>query len=223
MKEYLHILVRSDLFTGLSPQDIETILPCLHPRQAEYGRGEIVIGEGDTVRDIGVVLSGHGRSVKTDVAGRTVIVTLLRPGSYIGVLLASSRDRKSPVSVQALEGLTVLFLPIEHMIRRCPRVCKKHDRLLDNLLHGIAEKALVLHDRNDCLIKHSVREKILTYLNRVAKERKSHDVTIPLDRNAMAEYLNVERSSLSRELSRMRREGLIWFHKNQFTLRGRND
>lgn len=218
MSTYMPVLARTGLFAGLTPREISDMLPCLRPRPVQYGQGETVLWEGEPVEEIGIVTAGQARSVKTDYSGRTVIVTLLGEGSYIGVLLAASHSRLSPVSVEALTPLTVLFFPLVSLIRRCPKACQRHDRLLLNILDGIAEKALILHDRNDCLIRPTVREKVLIYLTRVAKEKKNRAFVIPLDRSAMAEYLNVDRSALSRELSRMHRDGLIDFYKNHFTL-----
>lgn len=218
MTRYGEILEQTGLFAGMAPNEIEAMLGCLNARSMEYKKNEMVVWVGDKISDIGIVLSGHGRSLKEDLSGKTVIVTFLEKGSLIGVLLAASRERQSPVSVQALDHLSVLFIPIENVLKRCAKVCARHDRLLRNVLDGIAEKALVLHDRNDCLIKPTVREKVLTYLTRVANEQKSHTLIIPLDRSAMAEYLNVDRSALSRELSQMRKDGLIDFDKNNFRL-----
>jgi len=223
MKRYGEILEQSDLFSGISRGDIEAMLVCLNARTREYVKDEMVLWEGDKVTDIGIVLSGHGRSLKRDVSGKTVIVTLLETGSLIGVLLAASRERRSPVSVQALDELAVLFISLEHVLQRCPNACPRHAVLLRNVLDGIAEKALVLHDRNDCLIKPTIREKVLTYLTRVAKEQNSGNLILPFDRQAMAEYLNVDRSALSRELSQMKKDGLIDFYKNSFRLPGDKD
>ncbi len=218
MEKYIEILQQTRIFNGIVKEDIEKILKCIHARQIEYEKGEMVIEEGSVVRDIGIVLSGHGRSIKQDVSGKTLIVTLLEKGSLIGVLLAASRERKSPVSVQAQDFLSVLSIPVEKVICPCTKACLKHNVLLHNYMDSIAEKALILHDRNDCLIKSTVREKILSYLIRVAREDESHTFTILLDRNSMAEYLNVERSALSRELSRMKKDGLIDYYKNSFKL-----
>lgn len=218
MIELAKTLGQMSLFAGIAPDDIEAMLSCLDTRLMEYEKNEMVLWEGDTVNEIGIVLSGYGRSMKEDTAGKTVIVTLLETGSFIGVLLAASRERKSPVSVQSIDHLSVLFISFDSVLRRCIKICPKHDLLLRNVLDGLAEKALVLHDRNDCLIKSTVREKILTFLSRFAKEQKNHAFVIPFDRNAMAEYLNVERSALSRELSNMRKDGLIDFYKNNFKL-----
>lgn len=218
MKEYIKILSQTNLFTGIGQQEIESILKCMHTRYAEYEKGETVIAEGSIVNDIGIVVSGHGRSIKQEVTGKVSIITLLKSGSFIGILLAASKERKSPVTVEAADNLSVLFFPVERLICRCIKTCRKHNILLRNYIDCIAEKALVLHDRNDCLIKSTVREKILTYLRRMASEKESSVFTVSLDRNGMAQYLNVERSALSRELSRMKKDGVIDYYKNSFKL-----
>lgn len=212
----MEVLEMSAFFYGIAQENIKAMLQCLHAKVKEYEKGEMVLWEGDDIHDIGIVLSGHARSVKSDLSGKNTIVTLLTKGSYIAVLLAVSRNRKSPVSVQAEDHLKVLFLPIEAVIKRCSKNCPRHEQLLRNIMDGIAEKALVLHDRNDCLIKPTVREKVLTYFARLEKEKGSNDITIPMDRNTMAQYLNVDRSALSRELSHMKKEGYIDFYKNHF-------
>lgn len=216
--ELIEVLAQTELFAGIAPHDIEALLMCLDIRQLEYEKGETVLWEGDIINDIGIVLCGHGRSVKNDVTGKSVIVTCLEKGSFIGVLLAASKERKSPVSVEALDYLCVLFISFASIVKRCGKICPRHDRLIFNILDGIAEKALVLHDRNDCLIKPTVRKKILAYLTKAAKEYNSQTFSIPLDRKSMAEYLNVERSALSRELSQMRTDGIIDFYKNSFRI-----
>lgn len=216
--EYISVLEKSHLFNGIKKADIEKMIKCLCAEYREYEKNETILWEGSTVTKVGIILSGHARSTKTDISGKLVIITLLEECSYIGVLLAASHNRKSPVSVQALDHLSVLFFPAEHIISSCRHSCRCHIKLLSNLLDGIAEKALILHDRNDCLIMPTVRDKILTYLARVANEKGNRSFMIPLDRNAMAEYLNVDRSALSRELGRMKKDGLIDFYKSSFRL-----
>lgn len=199
-------------------EEIEKILKCMYARFVEFEKDEMIICEGSEINDIGILLSGYGRSIKQDESGKTSIITLLKPGSFIGILLAASKNRKSPVSVQAQEHLSVLFIPIENFISGYINDCPKYNVLLRNYIDAIAEKAMILHDRNDCLIKSSVREKVLSYLKRVAKEEGSNTFTTPFDRNDMAEYVNVERSALSRELSRMKKDGIIDYYKNSFKL-----
>lgn len=210
-------LGQSALFKGINTSDINDMLDCLTAEEKHYKTGQHILWEGDVVHEVGILLSGKARSTKTGIDGKLVIVTLLEPGNYIGVLLAASTDRKSQVSVEMLKDGVAIFIPIQNILK-CSH-CPHHYVLLENLLNGIAEKALVLHDRNDCLIKSSIREKVLTFLKRQALNANSQEFTIPMDRNAMAEYLDVDRSALSRELSWMRRDGLIEFEKNRFLLK----
>jgi CRP-like cAMP-binding protein len=211
------MLEKSPLFRGIAKRDIETVITCLSGARKEYGKDENIVWEGDKVENVGILLSGSARSVKTDANGKLVIVTLIEPGGYIGLLLAASHDRTSPVTVQAMEKLSVLFIPIRNILVRSD--CPHHAKIIANLLDGIAEKALVLHDRNDCLIKSTVRAKVLTFLSRLAIEADSRSFAVPMGRDAMAEYLDVDRSALSRELSWMKRDGLIDYEKNRFKLR----
>ena len=109
-------------------------------------------------------------------------------------------------------------IPFERVLARCEKACPRHDRLLRNYISIVAKKGLVLHERIDCLLRPTIREKILTYLQCIAREQQKRTFTIPMNRNSMAEYLNVERSALSRELSYMKRDGIIDYHKNTFRL-----
>ena len=218
MNEYLEDLAQMNLFSGIGPGEIAELLDCLHARRVRYASGEMIIAEGCRVRDFGVMLSGHARSIKWDTADRVIILTLLKKGSEIGVLLAAQPDKESPVSVQAQDEASVLMIPYDRVLAPCKKACPKHDRLLRNYISIVAEKGLILHERINCLLKPTVREKVLAYLLRVSREQKSSSFQIPLNRNAMSEYLNVERSALSRELSSMKRDGLIDYHRNNYRL-----
>lgn len=218
MNDYLEDLAQLNLFSGIDPEGIAELLDCLQARRVQYASDEMILEEGSRVRKFGVVLSGHARSIKWDTSDRVIILTLLEKGSEIGVLLAAQPEKESPVSIQAQDNVSVLMIPYDRILASCARACPKHDRLLRNYISIVAEKGLVLHERIDCLLKPTVREKILTYLLYISREQKSDSFQIPLNRNAMSEYLNIERSALSRELSNMKRDGLIDYHLNSFTL-----
>jgi CRP-like cAMP-binding protein len=218
MREYIEDLAHTSLFSGMSPDQIAALLGCIHAKRVEYKKDDVVIEEGNAVCHFGVMLSGRARAVKWDASGRLIIITLLQKGSEIGVILAASLAHESPVTVQVQADAAVLQIPFDKALQRCSKACPWHDRLLRNFIGVVAEKGLVLHERIDCLLKPTVREKVLAYLKRVSQERQSRTFAIPLNRNAMAEYLNVERSALSRELSNMKKDGLIDYHTNVFQL-----
>ena len=220
MERYIEDLGQAKLFAGIASERMAGLLDCINARRADYAKNEMIIEEGSKVHEFGIILSGHGRSVKWDAAGRLITITLLKKGSEIGVLLAANPDYGSPVSVQAEDQVSALLVPYDSMLARCTRACPEHEQLLRNYISIVAEKGLVLHERLDCLLKPSLRDKIMNYLLRVSAEQQSRTFSIPMDRNAMAEYLNIERSSLSRELSHMKRDGLIDYHKSSFRLAG---
>ena len=211
-------LGQTKLFAGIPAGQIAGLLGDIRARRAYYRKGEMIIEEGNKVSEFGVILSGHGRSVKWDASGKLITITLLHQGSEIGVLLAAKPGYESPVSVQAQDDVSVLMITYDSMIAGCDRSGPGHQQFLRNYIGIVAEKGLVLHERIDCLLKPTLRAKISNYLARVSREQQSLTFSIPMDRNAMAEYLNTERSALSRELSYMRRDGLIDYHKNCFRL-----
>ena len=214
----LESLSQSRLFSGIAPDEITQMLECLSATQQEYAKDEMVVREGDFVHDVGVILQGTAQSTKLSPTGKQIIVSLHYPGGYTAVLTAASRGRRCPMSVKAIEPLEVLFIPIQNILSPCTKLCMTHEQLLGNLFDSIAERALELHDRNDCLIMPTIRDKVLTYLTRVRREAGTETFTIPFDREAMAEYLDVDRSALSRELAWMKRDGLIEFCRNEFRL-----
>lgn len=218
MDDFFVELSTMPLFAHIPPEELPGLLLCTHARRLSYGKDEMILDEGSVVSEFGILLSGRGRAMKVDESGRIVTITLLKKGSEIGAILASSNDHRSPVSVQALEDAEVLKIPFSRVLSRCERGCTSHDQLLKNYIGIIAEKGLELHERLSCLLKPTVREKVLAYLSRAAKDAGTRDFCVPFDRGGMAEYLNVERSALSRELSAMKEDGLLDYHKNCFRL-----
>ena len=211
-------LADTELFAGVEEGEIAVLLQGVGAVFRRYPVGARILGEGEGVSSFGLLLSGRAQAVKEDTRGRSVILALLKPGDAIGILLAARPGRPSPVTVQAVEEAETLHLPFEGLVAGCQRGCPGADRLLRNYVGVAAEKGLLLHERIDCLLRPTVREKVLAYLRREAARAGRNTVSLPLDRAAMADYLHVERSALSRELSRMRRDGLIDFCKHQFSL-----
>lgn len=209
---------QTKLFDGISQEDAACLINSLNAGITEYQTPTVIIEEGSQVRTFGVLLSGKGRSYKTDMEGRTLTVTLLKEGSEIGVLLAASPGSKSPVAVAVEAGSRILFISYDRMLNGEAKHCRAYGSLLGNFMGIVAEKGLVLHERLDCLLRPTAREKILAYLYKLSIAQGSPLLTVPLDRNAMAEYLNMDRSALSRELSRMKKDGILDFHKSLFRL-----
>ena len=219
MVEKKDVLESAALFAGIKPELILRLLRCIGAREVKVPKGGRIIEEGEPVAQFSILLSGSGRSVKTDAEGRVILIRLLSPGSEIGVLLCANPDHRSPVTVQADEDSSVLMVRFSGLMARCAENCPQHERLIQNYAGVLARKGLTLHERIDCLLRPTVREKIMAYLNRASREQGGFSIKLPPDRSAMAEYLNVNRSALSRELSSMKHDGLIDYYKSNFELK----
>lgn len=191
---------------------------CARARAKDFKKDELIIEAGMATDEFGILLKGGARSIKWDASGKLTIITLIEEGGAIGVLLAASEGRVSPLSVQATADSTVLFFSFRRILTRCEKQCPHHEKILRRYITLLAEKGLELHERVNCLLEPTVRQKVLTFLRTIAAEQNSREIILPINRNIMAEYLNIERSALSRELSRMKRDGVIDFCKNAFKL-----
>ena len=203
-----------ELFRGLDNTEIKQVCDCFGITVGEYDKGEGVVYQGERLSHFMVVLEGTANSYKTDIHGKWFTVSVINRGGYIGAFLAGDSSRTSPVAVTAQSKLTVLFVPFDKVVQQCERNCKAHTKVTANFIAGISAKAMLLFERIDCLIKPTIREKVMAYLSQFGCSQ----VQVPFDREGLAEYLNVERSALSRELSKMKKDELIDYNKNNFTI-----
>lgn len=203
-------LENNPLFKGIT-NGLGEILAAVNAKIAVYDKGEIIIMEQSTVSNIGVILGGEAQASMLAPSGKRFILARHGRGSIFGGILAVGGGQKSPVTVTATESTTVLLIPFAGVIGG-------DKRLLLNLLSIISGKYFELQERINCIIKPTLREKILFYLTSVS--HRSHGTTfyIPFSREGLADYLNAERSALSRELSVMKKDGIIDYHKNAFKL-----
>jgi len=214
----LNELAETDFFCGIEPKQIRVLLDCVSARCVQYSKGDFIVEEGEVVNEFGILLSGDARSIRWYSENKPTIINLIKKGSEIGVLIAPSKTKISPVSVQAQNNVSVLLIRYDSLIDFC-KGYEWYNRFLLNYINIIANKGIAFYERINSLLKPTIREKVLTYLLRVSnKNNRSKSFVIPLNRNEMAEYLNVERSALSRELSNMKKDNLIDYHKNRFKL-----
>lgn len=210
--EYITILMRTPLFQGICKEELAAFLVCLNPRIQEYGKGEYVALEGEALAGVGCVLSGEVSIMKENAAGDRIIMAVARPGSLFGEMAAWSSRRLWPASVQALEPTAVMFLPPDKIAGSCAKTCRWHAAIIENMLKILAEKALMLNKKVEYLAMKSMRGKLAAYFLEQARHTGSVTFSMPMNRNELADYLGVSRPSMSREMGRMRDEGIIDFH-----------
>jgi len=211
-------LLRCPLFDGIEPSDLTGMLSCLGARHMTYKKGEVILSEGDPARDVGILTAGQVQLIRTDYCGNRSILMNIRPGALFAESFACSKAELLPVSVLAAEDCEVLLLDCRRVLTSCQNACAFHSRIIFNLLQIVADKNLALHRKALITAKRTTREKLMTYLLLQAKESGRPDFTIPFDRQALADYLEVDRSGLSAELSKLKKEGMLDYSKNFFHL-----
>ena len=219
MNKNLKILEKVPLFSGMKATDIENILECLDSKEKIYGKHQWIIQAGDEVPALGIVITGRVQVVREDVFGNRMLVAGLGPAEIFAETLACAGVNSSPLSVYANEDTTILWLYIKRLVCTCSASCDYHSLLIENLLQLLAKKNLYLNNKMELLSKRTIRDKIMTFLLSEAREQNATSFEIALNRNEMAEYLCIDRSAMSRELSKLRKEGIIEYRKNHFKVR----
>ena len=167
---------------------------------------------------MGIVLSGKVHIVREDYYGNRNIVAIVSPGEMFGEVFACAGTDLMPVSVFAEEISEIMFIDLRSITATCGQGCESHDVISRNLLRIVSEKNLILNRKIDFLSKRSTREKLLSYLSAQAKRTRSAEFSIPFNRQELADFLCVDRSAMSAELSKMSRDGLIRYEKSRFRL-----
>ena len=213
-------LSKSLLFRGTSPEEIRTMLTCLRAETRKYQRGSVIYHAGDLVSSMGLVLSGSVSIENDDVWGNKSILDKVVPGQVFGETYACVPGEPLMISVVAAEPAEILFLDMSRVLSLCSNACGFHNKLIRNLLSISSQKNLVLSRRIFHTSSKSIRGRLLSYLSFQATQHGSRDFEIPFNRQQLADYLSVDRSSMSNELSKMQKDGLLRVNRSHFILLG---
>ena len=213
----LTILTECALFHGLREAQIREMLPCLSARQSRFRRGQFLLRAGDRVAFAGILLSGEAEVLQEDFWGNRNLLAAVGPGDLFAEAFACAHV-VSPVSVLCKTDGSVLYLNVRAVFSPCEKACAQHKALSQNLIRVLAEKNMQLNEKAGFLSQRTTREKLLAYLSAQARRAGSASFRIPFDRQQLADFLSVNRSAMSAELSRMQREGLLCADRSSFTL-----
>ena len=234
----LHLLQQTALFRGMSEEEVHCCLKMLHAQEKEYRKENIILHAGGTTDRMGLVLSGGVTIENIDMWGNRSILNSIGEGQFFAETYAMLPGEIMPVDVRASKDSRILFLTIGDMFKpgqgfnrkslrtdsekssltTAEREYSWKEKLTKNLLFITAHKNLALSGRIFHTSPKSCRGRLLSYLNTVSLQKQSASFDIPFDRQQLADYLNLERTSLSKEIGRMQREGILRCKKNHFTL-----
>lgn len=213
-----HVLYQSGLFGGITENDLAVMLDCLKAREASFSRGQFIYREGDVIQEAGIVMSGQVHVLQEDFWGNCNIVSVMQRGDIFGEVYACLGNEKLRVSICAETDCRIFFINLRKAMHVCQSTCLFHQKLVENMVYSIARKNLGLTAKIQHTSRRSIREKVLSYLSEESRKNESNYFAIPFTRQQMADYLAVDRSALSKELAKMKEEGIIEFERNQFHL-----
>lgn len=210
-------LANTKLFHDISSINIENVLRCLQSRLKTYKKNELIFSVGDKTKEFGLVISGLALIETNDLWGNRSILGIIEKNNIFAESYAFTNE-KLKVNVIAGEDTKILFLNASSVISRCSKSCYFHTKLIENLLSISSKNNIQLSERILNTSSKTIRGKLVAYFSQEAQKSGSSKFKIPLNRQELADYLNVNRSALSNELSKMRDEKILSFHKNEFVL-----
>ncbi|MDR3254850.1 MAG: Crp/Fnr family transcriptional regulator [Synergistaceae bacterium] len=218
IKNNFAALKKSVLFQGVSEEELVSLLKCLGCTFRSFVKGETIYSVGSYAREIGVVVDGSVHIVKDDDWGNNNIIAKMSDGEMFAEAVVCGGVGILPMSVVAAADSEVMFFDFQRLIQTCSSACIFHTMLIRNMIVAFARKNMLLAGKMEHITKRSTREKLLSYLSEQARVHKSNSFEISFDRQGLADYLSVERSALSAEMSKLKSDGVINYRKSHFEL-----
>lgn len=218
MEKYIETLKNCALFYGLTEEQISSVLKDLNIIVRDYKKNEYVYHQGQVIENIGIILSGNAQIISTDYFGNDSIYSVISNGDMFGEALFAIQNRKMPFSIVATRESRILFIKKSQLFADHIKT-EENNIIIKNLIYILAEKTLKFRQTIEHVTRRTTRQKVLSYLSHMANTTNSETFSIPFNRQQLADYLAVERSALSAELSRMKQDGLIEYKKNIFTIK----
>lgn len=212
------ILQQTPLFQGISPSDLEALLSCLQATRKQLQKDQPIFLEGDPATHFGVVLQGRVSIIRTDYYGNTNMIHTKKAGQLFAEAFACSNVKEMPVSVYAADPSEVLLIDARRLMFPCDTGCGYHQQLVYNLLRIMSQNNVFLNQKMGIITKKTTREKLMAYLTSEAKACGSDQFEIEFDRQTLADYLGVERSAMSTELSKLAKDGYLEVKRRHFRI-----
>lgn len=209
-------MLQIDLFEKVNNTEVLELLKCIGIKTKVFKKNAYILKVGSKIDYLAVILDGNAVISKTDSFGKQIIIEKLKMNDIFGHNIVCCGIDKSPVDVVAQDECEVLFLPFEKVVTPCEKLCPYHLQLIKNVMMMISKRNSILNDKIDIIAQKTTRDKILALLETYRNGQK--EFSIPYTREEMAKFLCVDRSAMSRELCKMRDEGILNFYKNHFKL-----
>ena len=209
---------QTNLFKNISLEDYKRLLSCPEAREKHFSAGETICSYDSGFGDLGIIGAGTACVVRYEYNGARTILERLGPQDLFGRILSYDCREQAGVNVVCENECWILFLKYSCISATCTKACAHHHQLIQNLLNLISERALSLSRRVEVLSQRTIREKLMCYFYQLSSQAKSSSFPLPFSMVDLADYLSIDRSAMTRELKRMKDEGLVKLDKRQVLL-----
>ena len=218
LEKYYNQIKNSPIFYSISDEELKALLTCFNAKIKTYENEERIIRQGDVVSHIYLILDGSVNIEKDTYWGRRMIISRIGKNENLALSFVASKNIESNIDAVAVKNTTILLLAFEKCTTMCQNVCTKHKILINNLFQIISKENIELIQKIENVSQKTIREKLMTFLSNESIKKHSNSFDIQFNRQDLADYLNIDRSAMSFELSKMQKEGFIKYQKNHFEL-----
>lgn len=216
--EFYNDLKNTKIFSSASEFECQAMMFCFKTRFKNFNKNQNIVSQGEPMEDLVLIVKGGAKVEHIDNMGNISILMKLKHGDIYGVESGYAGDVVYNDSVIATEKTLVLFMNKHRVLNPCPNRCRRHDIVTKHLMQIVAERSIDLLNKLKHMSRRTIRDKLLSYFSSLAKAENSNYFEIPFNKTELANYLSVDRSAMSTELTKMKEEGLIDFEKRQFHL-----
>lgn len=210
-------ITKNNLFYNISEAEQKEMMHCFHTYTKKYKSSEIIFFFDENDKGVGIVEEGTARVIHTSDAGSQTILEQLNPQDIFGQLFYHYACPEN-ITLEATSDCTIRFIDYEHIIKRCSKACPHHSQLVNNILIMVSDKTQNVCEHLEVLSGRSIRDRLNTYFEILSSKSDSNTFAIPFTMSALADYLSVDRSAMTRELKKMKDEGLLTIERKVVTL-----
>lgn len=207
------------LFKGIKQDDCRRMINCFNAEIKKFKSGSKIMDYSDNPDKLGIVLNGTAVMVRYDVNGVRSIMESLEEQSVFGVYFTFTASHRSCIEIVAETDCEIMFVRRSEITKRCENACQCHTQVVENLLELMSEKAISLNERIEVLSQRSIEDKLISCL-RIIEEKTpaGKSPQIPFSTTALSDYLCVNRSALQREITRLKKDGILTIIKRKFRI-----
>ncbi len=214
MEDIIKEIKNNMLFYNLNEDEIKYVLQCGKATVENFTDNQVLFEKDHKVKKLGIVIEGTLNLVSQKYNGNRVIVTTLKKNDLFGEALIYASQENSPYDLLSLGNSKVLLIPYKVFSNMCSNNCSYHAQLIKNMLGILSDKIVMLNNKMSILNADTLKGRIAAYLLTLHKKSNAMTFNMPMNRQELAEFLNVKRPSLSRELSNMQKDNIIEVYRS---------